>query len=328
MTKKCSIIFMLVLMIVMGFGITVIQAKDFELSWGSTQPVNHPEHQTYVNFKNRVEELTDGHIKITIYPNNQLGNDRELLESIQTGTVDLMRSVLADSIAKGYAILSLPFLFKDTEHYLQIANSDKFKALVEPVMENNGIIILNDGWCGGRDLYAKRPVHNLDDLEGLKIRTIGIPVIMDTWKALGAISTPVAWTELFNALQTDIVDAGEGSPLSYLANKFYEAGADNLTVLNMQTVPIPLLMSKSKWDQLPAEYQQIIKTAAEEWSKDTVVSNSFDTTYQQLEEKGVTIFYPEDKELWKEKVIGVQDKLAKELGPEYVELLEWIRSMN
>ena len=239
-----------------------------------------------------------------------------------------MRSVLVDSIAEGYSFLSLPFLYKDATHYLEVANSEKFKSLVRPILEENGIIVLSDGWCGARDLYATRPIHNLEELRGLKIRTIGIPVIMESWRALGAIPTPVSWTELYNALETGIVEAGEGSIVSFLANKFYEAGANNLTIVQMQTVPIPLIVSKKTWDKLPQKYRESIKIAAKEWSEDTkkVIEKEFEGAYKEAEKRGVNILEIKDISNWKEKVLEAQDNYAKKLGEGYIELLNWIRN--
>jgi tripartite ATP-independent transporter DctP family solute receptor len=254
-----------------------------------------------------LKELSGGKMVLKIYPNQQLGTERECLELLQIGSLDMTKVSVGvlENFAPKMKVLGLPFLFRDREH--------SFHVLDGPI----GRKLLSDGekyWlkglayydAGSRSFYTKdKPVNNPEDLSGLKIRVMESVTAMDMVSQLGGSPTPISWGELYTSLQQGVVDGAENNPPSFYLSHHYEV-CKYYTLDEHTVLPDVLLASTHFWDTLSDEERGWLREA---------IANS--VTYQRklwkaseeealaaVKAAGVTIIKP-DKTLFAEKVAKV-----------------------
>jgi tripartite ATP-independent transporter DctP family solute receptor len=186
------------------------------------------------------------------------------VQSLRNGTIALV-TVSASNLSQvdpRVDMFSLPYLFKSADHYWAYLNSDRAAAFVQP-LEDKGIIVL--GWIdsGARNFFSEAPIRSVDDLQGKKVRVMASPVQVKTIEAMGGTGVPVAWGELYNALQTGVVDGAENNHPSVVTMKFYEV-SDYYTLDEHARIPDALLMSKAIYDKLEPAQQEAIRRAGQE----------------------------------------------------------------
>jgi tripartite ATP-independent transporter DctP family solute receptor len=216
-----------------------------------------------LKFKELVEKATDGKVKIEIHPNGELGGEREMIEAVQLGTLDLVLTSsgpLGNFASKSNAF-DFPFLFRDREHAYKVLDGE-IGGEVNKQLEEVGITILAWGENGFRNMTnSKRPIIKPEDLKGIKIRTMENKVHLDSFREFGADPTPMAFTELFTSMQQGVVD-GQENPLSVIMpNKFYEA-QKHLTLSGHFYSPAPLLIGKAKFESFSPELQKVVLESA------------------------------------------------------------------
>lgn len=257
---------------------------------------SHSVHQGMVYMAERVSEISDGHMRIDIYPSEQLGSERENLEMLQIGSLAITKvsAAVLESFAPSYRVLNLPYIFTSREHTERVLDSDI------------GHEILMDGeefWLrglafydsGSRSFYTKdRPINQPEDLRGLKIRVQPSPSAVNMIRAMGGSPTPISWGELYTALQGGVVDGAENNPPSfYLSNHFEVARYYSLN--EHSTVPDVLLISTKIWNTLTEEEQGWLQEAATE-SVDyqrKLWAESERHSLEMAEAAGVEIIYPD-----------------------------------
>lgn len=274
----------------------------------------HSVHNAMVFMAERVHEESNGKIRIDIYPAQQLGSERELLELLQIGSVDITK--VSSSVIEGFdpvfKIFSVPFLFEDEAHRFKVFDGQIGKELLE-AGENIRLMGLTYYDAGTRSFYVKdRPINHPDDLQGLKIRVQESPASIQMVNMLGGSATPISWGELYTALQQGIVDGAENNPPSFHLSRHYEV--TNYYSLNEHTaVPDILFISLQTWERLSEEDKKIIQNAAEEsaiyqrelWREATKVA------MESVEEAGIEINYP-DKEPFIERLRPMYEQYAEE----------------
>ena len=166
-------------------------------------------------------------------------------------------------------MLSLPYLFKNKKHYWWYLNSDRAAEFVKP-LEDKGIVVLGYIDSGARSFFTQEPVRSVEDLDGMKIRTMASPVAVAMMEALGGTGVPIAWGELYNALGTGVVDGAENNHPSLVSMKFYEV-SKYYTVDEHARIPDILIVSKKVMDQLSPEQQEAIKDRRQAWPRPTCV---------------------------------------------------------
>ena len=239
-------------------------AAEKVIKLGHVLDTKHPYHIGSEYFAKRTAELTKGKVEVQIYPSSQLGNERELVEGMQVGTMEMgaSTSAVAARFVKEIEIFNLPFLFKDFQHLYRILDS-QFGEDIDQASQKKGLRILA-WWVGGsRSVYARKPISDLASMKGMKIRTIESPVVVAAWKALGLIPTPIPFGEVYTALQQGVVDAGEGNVISYESMKFDEVAPYLSHIKYLITVQI-LLISESFFKGLPGEVQTALIQAGKE----------------------------------------------------------------
>lgn len=244
---------------------TVAMAEPVTLRLGHPVFEAHPIHDTAVRFKEAVERLSGGDITIDIYPARQLGDVKELADGVQFGTVDMtVNSTSAYStLVPAVDAFQLPGLIPDYETFAKLAVSDEARAIMDQLEAHNMVALaLSDG--GQRHfMTVGAPVENLDGMKGLKTRIAPNRMFLDAWAATGVNPTPMAYGEVYSALETGTLDAVEINLTSIESEKYYEIGK-GVTLTGHYFWPGFLLINKAKFDSMTPEQQGFMRQAAAE----------------------------------------------------------------
>lgn len=264
----------------------------------------HPVHQAMLYLAERAAEKSNGKIQITVYPSQQLGTERECLELLQIGSLGMTK--VSASVLEGFVpdfkVFSLPFIFTSEEQKFNFFESNAGRELLNSTQKFwlKGLCFYD---AGSRSFYTKaKPVLTPDDLKGLKIRTQESPTSVKMVKALGGSATPIAWGELYTALQQGVVDGAENNPPSFYLSRHYEV-CKYYSLNEHTSVPDVLLISTVIWNDLSPEEQKWIQEAADEsyeYQK-KLWKDATEEALREVQKAGVTIYYP-DKRPFEEKV--------------------------
>jgi len=229
--------------------------------YSGIQPVEHPASYTEDYFGQEVGTLTKGTVKVEVYHNTQLGDAVANVQSVRNGTIGFstVSASNLNQVVPAMDMYSLPFLFKNEAHFWWFLAQPQAAELAKP-LEAKGIKVLGYIDSGSRNFFTQKPVHTPDDLKGQKIRVMASPVMVNTMKALGATGVPVAWAELYTALQTGVVDGAENNHPSVVAKKFYEV-SKFYTLDEHMRIPDVLIMSMKLWNQLNDDQKKAVSEA-------------------------------------------------------------------
>lgn len=276
-------------------------------------------------FAKRVSELSEGKMQIDVYINAELGSEQSVMEQVMTGTLDMapISSSLLANVVPEFGIYNLPFLYPSMEVYAAVTGDPAFQEAVFGAMEGQtGAICLGGIQCIGRGIAnSKHPVETVDDLKGLKIRTIGSSAVNDAFEAMGATVTSVAWKEVYTALQQGLCDGDDSTVNSQLNMKFIEYN-NYFTEVNEIFQDLPIIVNGGVWAKLTADQQAIMKQAA----ADTFAYGmDYTAQYRQEGFDQVAAEYP-DFEIIKREEISDEDyatfyNAATTVWPEYVEMI-------
>ncbi|MBO8137322.1 MAG: TRAP transporter substrate-binding protein [Desulfotomaculum sp.] len=285
----------------------------YNIKIGSPLVESHPGHKGFLKFKELVEKESNGKIKVEIFPNGVLGGDRELTEAVQLGTVTMTLSSTSPvaNFEKSFYLFDLPFLFPDRETAYQVLDGPLGQKLLDN-LSSQGIKGLGYWENGFRHITnSKHPIKKLEDLQGLKLRTMENKLHIAAWKQLGANPTPMAFGELFTALQQRTVD-GQENPLALIdSNKFYEV-QDYLTLSGHVYTPFVIMMNNDFFNSLPQDLQQVVLDAVKEAGEyqRNLMKEQEDDSLQVIKDAGVEVY-----ELSKDE----KDRMIKALEPVYDE---------
>lgn len=286
------------------------EKPKLEFKLGHVTQTTHPYHLSADAFVKKVDQKSNSRIKITIYPSRQLGDDKQELEAIIAGTQDmgLISASMFSAYTPVFAGLQLPWLITNYDVEQKVLQSDIAKRMLATLDAQNlkGLAIYEGGI---RDIVIKKKQAMVPaDVAGMKFRVPPSEVLKDWAQAIGVNPVPLPYGEVYNALQTGMVDGMEMNPSSVSSEKFYEV-ARYLLDSNEFPFPCVLVMNKQLWDKLSAEDQKILRDAAWEAIADSIRVNKEDEVKQLqfLKEKGMTV-YEVDMAPWKEKVKPVYDK--------------------
>ena len=238
-------------------------ASALEIKSSDVHPMDYPTTQAIAYMGELLDTWTNGRIKIKIFHSMQLGGEKEALEQVQLGALEMTRVSVGPvgPIVDEFNAFNLPYFFRSTEHMHNVVDGEVGTELLSK-LEAGGLIGLGYMDAGARSFYNKvRPIRTIDDLQGLKIRVMQNPLYVDMVNAMGGNGLSVAFDELYTAIQTGVVDGAENNPPTYVTHKHYEiAGYYSLT--EHLIVPEIFVFSKKVWDTLPATDQALIRKAA------------------------------------------------------------------
>jgi tripartite ATP-independent transporter DctP family solute receptor len=245
------------------------------------------------HFVNRAKELTNGQVNVLLFPNSGLGSEQQALEGMQAGTVDMGLITVYTNAVKVGVVMDLPFLFRDVAHWKKSVEGPPGRAIAETAPAA-GVRILAWYLGGWRDVYGSRPIRGVDDFKGLKIRTQQAVALVEFFKAVGAIPTPIAWPETYLALQQRTVDAAETALWAMYDAKQYEVAKYAVETHHSQS-NIPMMMSEQRWKTLTPEIQAALVKAAIESAdiQQKAYQEEADAMVAKLKEKGITFTTPD-----------------------------------
>ncbi|MBW1673173.1 MAG: TRAP transporter substrate-binding protein [Deltaproteobacteria bacterium] len=293
-----------------------VAAAKINLKFAHVLQMDHPYHKMALKFKSELERRNKN-VVVNIFPAKQLGNERDLVEGLQLGSVDIstITSALTAGFVPGFKAFSLPFLFMDANHLFRVMDSDIGEKLVSD-MDKAGLIKLGYVYGGSRDLYSRIPIRNLQELKGKKIRTMENRILIDAWNALGAIATPIPWGDVYLSLKQGVVDGGEGTGASYRSMKFFESSS-HYTRISYVFSWHNFMMSKKTWNKLSNDVRIDVMAAAgiaQEYERRLFVDTE-KSLFKDLEQNyGVHIYHPADLNKWRTGISNVYKKNAKKVG--------------
>jgi len=288
--------------------------------------VNHSVHQAMLKMGEELALLSNGTMILKIYPNQQLGTERECLELLQIGSLDMTKVSVGvlENFAPKMKALGLPFLFRDREH--------AFKVLDGPIGEellNEGIKYKLKGLAyydaGSRSFYTKdNPVTSPADLKGKKIRVMESPTSIEMVRELGGAPTPISWGELYTSLQQGVVDGAENNPPSFYLSKHYEV-CKYYVLDEHTTLPDVLVAGTDFWNSLSEQQKGWLKEAALKsvTYQRKLWAASEEEALDAVRREGVQVITP-DKTLFSEQTSKIYDRFTE--NPEMYQLINAIKN--
>lgn len=249
-----------------AIGLAAPAAAATTLRIGTVLAPTDPMGQGLEKFKTDVEKATNGEVIIEVFHNSQLGDTTEMLDQARAGAnVGTVTDVARlSSFVPSLAIMSAPFLFDTYDDADKFALSEEYIAWGNELAEKANLVMLASNWYQGpRHTLTKKPVASPEDLKGLRMRTIGAPVWIETIRAMGAEPTPMPWGEVYSALQLGTLDAAEAQPTAIWGAKLYEV-VSNVTKTGHIQLVTALVVGKDAWDQISPDNQKIIRDLAVE----------------------------------------------------------------
>ena len=284
-----------------------------------------PKGKGALRFKELAEQRTGGKVKVEVYPNSQLYKDKEEMEALQLGSVQM----LAPSVSKfgplgvkEFEVFDLPFLFKDTAAWHGVTDGPLGKELFAK-LEPKGIRGLAFWDNGAHQMSANRPLHHVADFKGLKMRIQSSKVLEAQMRALGAIPQVMAFAELYQALQSGVVDGTEGTPSNYWTQKFYEV-QKHMTLSNHGHLSYAVITNKKFWDGLPPDIRTTLEGCLKEATSyaDAIAATENQQALEHIKASGkTTIYTPTAAEIleWKKALMPVHREMEGRVGKEAIQ---------
>ena len=269
---------------------------------GHALDTNHSVHKAMVKMGEELHRISSGTMEIKIYPNQQLGSERECLELLQIGSLDITKvsTGVLENFSPNMKVLGLPYLFRDKEHAFTVLDGPIGKQLLEETIffRIKGLAYYD---AGSRSFYTKsRAIRTPSDLKGLKIRVMESVTAMKMVESMGGSPTPISWGELYTSLQQEVVDGAENNPPSFFLSKQFEV-CKYYTLDEHTTLPDVLVSGSYFWDSLKETQKKWIEEAVtisvdyqrKLWAESEAYSLS------ELKKSGVEIVYPDKSEFEK-----------------------------
>ncbi|MEO4042225.1 TRAP transporter substrate-binding protein [Hoeflea sp. CAU 1731] len=279
-------------------------AQDVTLKMGHVLAPTHQFHKGMELASEKLAESTDGRIKLEVFPSSQLGTERDMHVSVRTGGVDMLLASPGGASVHlpELAVLDAPYLFENDDHWQAVVYGDVGKEWEEGVADASGVHIM--GWFprGTRHVITKGiPLNSIGDIENVKIRVADIPPYPQVFQAFGATPTPVAFSEMYSALQAGVVDGADVPLDTILAQKLFEV-SDHVNLIAWSfAAPGPILMSDSAYNKLSEEDQQKLREALRAGTQ--YIAKAFTeneaSVQDELEAKGMTFVTPGDIDAWR-----------------------------
>lgn len=290
---------------------SIASAETLKLS--HNQGPEHPLHKSMEFMAKRAKELTNGALKVRIYGNAQLGNQRESMELVQNGTLAMAKTNASEleAFEESYSAINLPYMFVSEQHYFDVLSGEIGDDILM-ASKDKGFVGLTYYVEGARSFYANKAINSPADLKGMKIRVQPSPTAIRMVELLGGNPTPIAWGELYSALKQGVVDGAENNPLALTTANHGEVSKvysdDGHTM-----IPSIVVISTKIWDSLPADQQKALKQAAkesmtfhrEQWNKKT--AEAIEEAKSRLNVKFVEV----EKGPFIEAVLPMHDEASK-----------------
>jgi tripartite ATP-independent transporter DctP family solute receptor len=293
-------------------------------------PAGYPTVVAVEDMGKKLEKATNGRLSIQMYPSMQLGGEKEAIEQAQVGAIQFARvSVGAlGPVIDELNVFNMPYLFRNTAHMQKVIDGPIGQELMDKVTNNPKAGLVALAWmdAGARSLYdTKKAIRNLDDLKGMKFRVMGNPMFVDMMNSLGGNGVSMGYDQVFNALQTGVVDGAENNPPSFVFDNHYQV-AKFLTLDEHLIVPEMVVFSKKTWDTLSKEDQALlVKFGREAQQEERVLWAKYEKeAMDKAKAAGITITEIADKKAFQDAVKPVWDKY----GPKYADMIKRVQAVQ
>ena len=302
---------------------------EVTLVMAEVNPLDTIVGQTDTKFKETVEELSGGKIKIDLQASGVLGSENDVLDTMLGGggTIDISRIsafALTSYGAEKSVLLSIPYTFANRDHFWKFADSELApEFLMEPHDNGLGVRGLYYGEEGFRHFFTVKEVKGLDDLKGMKLRVSNDPIMNGMVEGLGASPTVVSFNELYSALQTGVVDGAEQPIANYKSNAFQEV-APNLILDGHTLGAIQVIITDEAWDKLTEEQQNILMEAGKVASQfnRTISEEAENKVLEELKADGINVVEVPDIKPWQDACKGISESSTKDQAELYQQILD------
>jgi tripartite ATP-independent transporter DctP family solute receptor len=283
----------------------VVKASD-------VHPLGYPTVEAIVRMGAKLERATSGRLTLQMYPQMQLGGEKEMIEQAQVGALQIARiSVGAlGPVIDELNVFNMPFIFRDEAHMRKVIDGPIGAELLAKISANPQTRLIALGWmdAGTRNVYSNKPVTRPADLKGMKVRMMGNPIFVETMNAMGGNGVAMGFNELYSAMQTGVVDGAENNEPTVLAQNHYQV-AKIYSLTGHLIIPEMFVFSKVSWDKLAKADQDLIRKLSREaqfeqrrlWDEKTAKATD------ELKAKGVQ-FVAADKAAFFNATQPVRDK--------------------
>jgi tripartite ATP-independent transporter DctP family solute receptor len=303
-------------------------AQQIRMRFGHDQPVGSMYDEGHTMLRKLLQERAGGRVRMDIFPAAQLGSEVAMIEGVRLGSLDgsVAHVANAATVVPELALFSVSYLFKDREHYERVLNDPRFRERMDRLVasRNLGLRLIGFYSAGVRMLYTRRgPAYTPEELKGTKIRVMNNPVEARIWQALGTIPTPMNFGEVYQALQSGVLDAAENAPSVIESNRHYEA-AKTLILTEHQRSICLLLINEKKFSGLPPDLQKTLleaaaQAAAYERKRDLELNGE---AIARMQARGARVVTPE-RAKFIARIVPIQDQVARDL--KMTDVLELIR---
>jgi tripartite ATP-independent transporter DctP family solute receptor len=301
----------------------VLKASD-------VHPEGYPTVEAVESLGKKLAAATNGRLSVQMYSSMQLGGEKETIEQTQLGATQMVRCSVGTlgPVVDDINVFNLPFLFRDVAHMNKVVDGGIGQELLDKVTANEAAKLVGLCWmdAGARSFYdTKHSIKSIDDLKGLKIRVIGNPMFVDMANALGANGVAMGYDQVFNALQTGVIDGAENNPPSFVFDNHYQV-AKFYTDSQHLIVPEMLVYSKAGWQKLSPDDQALIKRLSKEAQAEArVLWNKKEAdAFDRMKAAGIEIDHIADKKPFRDAVKPVWDKY----GVKYAEMIKRIDAVT
>jgi|SRR5699024_10926433 len=324
--KNSYLLFIALILLGVTFGSCSSSDSQTTIILGHGMSINHPVSEGIRYLARRVDEKSNGRLQIDIYPSGQLGDERELVELLQTGAIGMTKSSAATlgNFVPTFQVYSLPYLFQNRHHMEKVLWGPIGEEILLSGLKQNlrGIIYYD---AGLRSFYTKKhPIREPQDLKGFKIRVQPSIMAANFIKSLNGSPTPISYGELYTALQSGIADGAENNPPSFYNSRHYEV-SKYYSLTEHAGPPDVLLMGTQRWNKLSNQEQIWLQEAANESSKyqRKIWKESVQESMKAFEEAGVHIYHPN-----KEPFIESVQPMYKQFKEEHPKLEKWVNRIK
>lgn len=268
-------------------------AASYTLRLGTVLSPSDPLVIAAEGMKKAVEERTKGEVRVQVFPSSQLGDTQAMMDQAAAGA-GVGTFVEASRVAvhvPNFNVLVAPYVFTNVDEIARFAETETFAKWNEQLRAKSGLTLLSFNWYqGARHVLTKKAVAAPADLKGVKMRTIGEPLWIKTINAMGATATPLAWAEVYPALQTGVIDGAEAQPSAIWGAKLYEV-VSNITLTEHIFLMSGLIVSDKWLKSLPENYQAIVREEAKRWGASALKTNVDGATkiFADIKAKGVSV---------------------------------------
>ena len=315
--------------------VTAVMALALAAPAGAQQPiiikfshvvaVNTPKGKGADYFKKLAEERTNGKVKVEVYPNSSLFKDGEEMEALQLGSVQMLApsvSKFGPLGAREFEIFDLPFLFDSYDDLHKVTDGPIGKALFKK-LESKGITGLAYWVNGFKDMSANKALRKPEDMKGLKMRIQSSKVLESEMRAFGALPQVMAFSEVYQAMQTGVVDGSENPPSNFYTQKMYEV-QKYLSLTDHGVIEYAVIVNKKFWDGLPADIRTTLEAAMKDATKyaDDIAKKENEEALAAVKASGKTeiiTLTPAEKAAWKKAAVIVHKENESRVGKETIE---------